>query len=156
MLQTLKTMKHLLLPVVLAFTALQACSQKLNADKVPASVKASFQKAHPGVQGAWEKEEGNYEVNFKEGGKEMSCVIDGAGSIMETETAISAQELPQPAKDYMQQHYKGAKIKEAAKIVKASGEITYEAEVNNNDVIFDASGKFLRVGEKEKEDDDKD
>lgn len=149
-------MKHLLLPVVLAFTALQACSQKLNADKVPATVKASFQKAHPGVQGAWEKEEGNYEVSFKEGGKGMSCVLDEAGSIMETETTISVSELPQHAKDYMQQHYKGSKIKEAAKIVKANGEITYEAEVKEKDVIFDSTGKFLRVDDKEKEDGDKD
>lgn len=149
-------MKHLLLPLVLAFTVLTACGQKLNADKVPAAIKASFQKTHPGIKGTWEKEEGNYEVSFKESGKEMSCVIDKAGSIMETEMAISVQELPQSAKDYMQQYYKSSKIKEAAKIVKANGEVTYEAEVNNKDIIFDNTGKFLRMDDKKKEDEDKD
>ncbi|MGB8194835.1 MAG: hypothetical protein WCF67_23070, partial [Chitinophagaceae bacterium] len=110
----------------------------------------------PRIKGTWEKEEGNYEVSFKESGKEMSCVIDGAGSIIETETTISVQELPQPAKDYIEQHYRNSKIKEAAKIVKANGETTYEAEINKKDVIFDSNGKFLRVDDKEKEDDDKD
>jgi hypothetical protein len=149
-------MKRLLLPVFFAFTVISACGQKLSADKVPAPVKTSFATAHPGIKGTWEKEEGNYEVSFKEGGKEMSCVINAAGNITETETSMSAQELPQPAKDYMQLHYKGVKIKEAARIVNANGEVTYEAEVNKKDVIFDSKGNFLRVDDKEKEDDDKD
>jgi len=36
------------------------------------------------------------------------------------------------------------KIKEAAKITDAKGVVTYEAEVTGKDLIFDASGKFLK------------
>ncbi len=36
-------------------------------------------------------------------------------------------------------------MKEAAVIVKANGEVNYEGEVNGKDVIFDSTGKFLKV-----------
>ena len=39
---------------------------------------------------------------------------------------------------------KGKNIKEGAKITKADGTVNYEAEVNGTDVIFDASGKFIK------------
>jgi hypothetical protein len=35
-------------------------------------------------------------------------------------------------------------VKEAAKITQADGAIMYEAEVNGKDLIFDASGKFVK------------
>ncbi|ANE53719.1 hypothetical protein SY85_24885 [Flavisolibacter tropicus] len=119
-------------------------AQHINADKVPATVKTSFSKAHPGVTAKWEKEAGNYEVSFKESGNDMSCVIDQQGSILETETDMAVSKLPATITNYIHQHYKGSKIKEAAKIVKANGEINYEAEVGGKDLLFDSSGKFLK------------
>ena len=37
-----------------------------------------------------------------------------------------------------------AKIKKAARILKADRQIEYEAEVQKMDVLFDSNGKFLR------------
>lgn len=144
-------MKRFLLPAILAFATLQAYSQKISADKVPAPVKSGFASKHPAMKGTWEKEKSNYEVNFKENGKDMSCLIDASGNITETETEIKAQELPQPARDYLQKNYKGVKIKEAAKIVMANGDVQYEAEMNKKDVLFDGKGNFLKVEEKDKD-----
>lgn len=149
-------MKSIIIPACLVFFTLQACSQELNADKVPSSVKTSFAKAHPNVKGKWEKEKENYEVTFKEKGKEMSCVINASGAITETETEISSKELPQPAKDYISKNYPGKKIKEAAKIVNANGTVEYEAEVADYDLIFDTKGAFVRADKKSEEDEDKD
>lgn len=119
-------------------------AQKLKESEVPSAVISAFQKKYPSTQAKWEKEKGNYEVNFKKEGKTMSAVIDKAGTILETETDIAVNELPQTAQSYLKTHYKNAKIKEAAKIVKASGEVNYEGEVNGRDVIFDTNGKFIK------------
>jgi hypothetical protein len=52
--------------------------------------------------------------------------------------------LPANVVAYVKAHYKGAAIKEGAKITKADGTINYEAEVNKMDVVFDANGKFIK------------
>lgn len=128
---------------VIGFTSLQA--QKNIADsKVPAAAKDAFMKAHPNVAGKWEKEEGAYEVTFKESGKDMSCVITSKGNILETETVMPVTELPAPVTAYIAQHYKGVKVKEAATIVKADGTTEYEAHIKGKDVMFDAAGKVIK------------
>ncbi|TMI85647.1 MAG: hypothetical protein E6H10_02735 [Bacteroidetes bacterium] len=138
-------MKELFFIVVAATIAvLPACGQKLKESQVPALAKTSFQKKYPGVKGSWDKEDDNYEVNFKQDGKAMSAVIDKNGTIVETETDIPVTDLPRAVRDYMKAHYAGVKVKEAAKIVKANGDVNYEAEVNHKDVIFDVNGKFIK------------
>lgn len=127
-------------------TVISVQAQKnLDAAKVPAAAKAAFAKAHPNVTGKWEKEEGEYEVTFKEAEKEMSCVIDKAGTIKETETEIAPGELPAPVTAYIKKHYNGTKLKEAARIVKADGTTVYEAEIKGKDVLFDAAGNLVKT-----------
>jgi len=124
--------------------ALSASGQKLKESQVPAEVKAAFQKQYPSATASWDKEDANYEANFKQSGKAMSALIDKNGTIVETETDIPVTDLPKAAQDYMKKNYPGTKIEEAAKIVKANGDINYEAEVHHKDVIFDANGKFIK------------
>lgn len=131
----------LLIPVLVGST--MAFSQKLSFTKVLLSVKESFQKAHPGAKASWELEESNYEANFKEKGKVMSCVFDKGGAILETESAIALNELPADAKTYVLQHRKGKKINEVAKIEKAGGETSYEVNVQGKDILFDTNGKRI-------------
>jgi hypothetical protein len=121
-----------------------ASAQKLDANKIPLATKQAFMQKYPGVDGKWEKEDGNYEVSFKKEGKPRSAVIDEKGAILETETDIEVSSLPAGIESYIKMHYKGAAIKEAAQIVKANGETIYEAEVNKIDLLFDANGKFIR------------
>ncbi len=130
--------------IVSGMIALSACGQRLKESQVPAATKTAFEKKYPGVKGSWDKEGANYEVNFKQNGKAMSAVIDNNGTIVETETDIPVNDLPVAIREYMQKNYAGIKISEAAKIVKATGEVNYEAEVNHKDVIFDAKGKFIK------------
>ena len=138
-------MKKLMMMTVLgASLAFVACGQKLDASKVPAVVKASFAKEYPGISPKWEKENGNYEVNFKKDGNTMSLLIQPNGSIVETEMDIKIGDLPATVLAYVKEHYPGKNIKEAAKITKADRSVNYEAEVNGKDVIFDANGKFIK------------
>lgn len=127
-----------------AAVSLTACAQKLDASKVPASVKESFIKQFPGAIAKWEKEGEKYEAEFKHQNHEMSAVFDANGTMEESEMEIKASELPAGVTTYIKEHYKGASIKEVAKITKANGEVNYEAEVHGKDLIFDATGKFLK------------
>ncbi len=138
-------MKKVLLASLIGISSvISATAQNIKEAEVPSVAKAAFQKQYANTPAKWEKENENYEVNFKKDGKTMSAVIDKLGTIIETETDIAVNELPQNVKTYLKSHYKDAKVKEAAKIVKANGEVNYEGEVNGKDVIFDNNGKFIK------------
>ncbi|MBD1392583.1 PepSY-like domain-containing protein [Mucilaginibacter glaciei] len=123
-------------------------AQKLTPAKVPAAVKSSFAKAYPNVKTVkWEKEKGDFEADFKQSGDEMSAVFMADGMQKESEMGIKASALPALVTAYVKQNYKGAAIKEAAKITRASGEINYEAEVKGKDLLFDSTGKFIKIAQ---------
>lgn len=144
-------MKKLLILTIamIALTYVQA-QKKMASVKVPAAAKAAFMKAYPNATGKWEKEDGNYEVTFQDGGKTMSCIISAAGDITETETEMTAAELPATVTTYIAQHYKGAKAKGAATIVKKDGTTLYEAVIKGKDVMFDSNGTIIQ-SKKEKD-----
>ncbi|MBS1757593.1 MAG: PepSY-like domain-containing protein [Bacteroidetes bacterium] len=136
-----KSMIAMTLAVAVAFGA---NAQKLDASKVPTTVKESFVKHYPGIKTKWEKEGDKYEAGFKKDGKTMSALFDVNGMMTESEVDIKVAELPTVVLHYVREHYKGKTIKEAAKITKADGTVNFEAEVNGKDVLFDEAGKFLK------------
>lgn len=121
-----------------------ACAQKIAAAQVPAVVKTSFSKDFPGITTKWEKEKANYEASFKQNGNMMSALYDASGNKIESEMDIKISILPAAITTYITQHYKGEKIKEAAIITKANGEVNYEAEVKGMDLLFTKEGKFIK------------
>ena len=138
-------MKKIMMMTVLAVSiTFSACAQKLKEADVPAAVKASFTKQYPGVTAKWEKEDGKYEANFKQGSNVMSAMFEPTGTFTESEMDIKVTDLPATVLAYVKEHYKGKTIKEGAKITKANGTVNYEAEVDGKDVIFDANGKFIK------------
>ena len=137
-------MKKIIVAIIFSFAGFAAWSQKIHASAVPTIVKHAFSNDHPGITPEWEKEDGNFEASFKKNGHDMSCVIDNSGTILETETDIPVSELPQEAVSYLKTHYKGHGVKEASKIVKKGGEVNYEAQVKDRDVMFDVNGKYLK------------
>ncbi len=134
----------MVLAVAFIAPALGASAQKLKEKQVPASVKNAFAKQYPGTGVQWEKEAGNYEAGFKRDGKHYSVLYKPDGSMKEIETEIAIKSLPVEIVSYIKEHFKGMRIKEAAKITKADGTVSYEAEVNGNDLLFSENGTFLR------------
>ncbi len=124
--------------------SLTAYTQKKDASKVPALVKESFTRQFPGAEPKWEKENGKYEANFKQGNNEMSALFEATGTMTESEMEIQVAELPETVKNYIKAHYKGANIKGAAKITVATGKIEYEAAIKGKDIIFDTLGNFIK------------
>lgn len=136
--------KSLMIISLAVSVALAVKAQKLSVANVPAKVKAAFAKQHPGIDAKWEKENTKYEAAYKEGGHAFSELFDADGTMTESEITIKTTELPAAVSNYVKAHYNGAKINEAAKITNANGTVTYEAQVNKIDLIFDAAGKFIK------------
>ncbi len=114
---------------------------------VPQKVKESFKNLYPKInEVSWSKEGKNeYEASFKNSGVNTSIVLDAKGTLQETETAITASQLPKGTEEYVAKNYKGYKITETAKIVDAKGIVTFETQISkdkkNKDLIFTNDGK---------------
>jgi hypothetical protein len=149
-------MKKTMFLLAFGFAAITANAQKMKEADVPPSIKAGFSKLYPAAKvDKWEKEKSNYEAEFHDGKTEMSVLLGPNGQLLETEKEINATQLPKAATDYVAKNLAGKKIKEAAQITDAKGIVTYEAEVDEADYIFDANGTFLKK-EVEAPDGDKD
>lgn len=117
-------------------------AQKLNVNKVPTTVKSAFSKNHSNVSKvSWSKEGANFEAEFTLNAKETSEVYTESGVFIESETEIKIAELP--AKVKMKLKYQ--KVTEAAKITKADGTVSYEAEVKGKDLLFDVNGNPVKL-----------
>lgn len=114
---------------------------------VPAVVTTALAKKYPGVaKVTWEKENGNYEANWGgRSGEDNSVQFTPSGEFIEIVKAIPVSQLPAPLIAYVKEHYKGTKITEAGRVTDAHGTITYEAEINRKDIIFDEKGTFLKT-----------
>jgi uncharacterized membrane protein YkoI len=127
-----------------------ASAQKLKETEVPKAVLTSFQTHFKGAKAdEWEKEKsGEYEAEFKMNKIEMSANFSTDGTLQETEQEIAPSALPKAITDYITKNYAGSKIQEAAKIIHASGKITYEAELKKDkqemELLFDETGHFIR------------
>src|SRR5437763_228040 len=130
---------------LIAYTTLTAQERTGHSVKVPAAVKTSFSNKYPEAKKVtWEKEKGNYEANWGgKSGEDHSVQFTPAGEMIEMVQAIPVSQLPPSVITYIKQHYKGAKITEAGKVTDSKGTITYEAEVNKKDIVFDEKGNFL-------------
>ncbi len=118
-------------------------SAKSNA---PHNVQMAFYKNFPGVHEVkWERENGNYEANFREGGQKTSATFDKTGKWLETERAIAITALPPGATSYIEKNFNGKIARKASVITTAGGDTNYEAHISGKDYIFDATGKFLRT-----------
>lgn len=140
-------MKTIIVLFAIAFCS-AVYAQEIKETEVPADIVRHVKEMYPSVKKIqWEKEGKNYEAEFKNAGTELSVLYSADGNLLEIETHISSADLPQAAKEYISKNYMRSNIKEAAKIVTASGLITYEAEVDNKDLIFDVMGNFIRIEE---------
>jgi hypothetical protein len=139
----MKRISKILSVVFAAGIFLASC--KNGASDVPANAKSNFEKEFLDVNAKWDKEDSNFEANFKQNQKTMSVIYDANGNRLETEQEINVAALPQIIKDYVSKNYKGENIKEAAIITKPNGEENYEAEVKGNDLLFTKDGQFIKA-----------
>ena len=137
-------MKKLLLLFVLAIVISNLQAQKCSAKDVPAPVMETFNKAYPNEKKChWGKDSIDYQVSFFTGKAPISVTYNAAGKRIITEMQMPVEDLPQSIIEYVQKNYQGEIFRDVAQITDAEGIITYEVEVKDMDLIFDAKGKFL-------------
>ena len=138
-------MKKLFLLLAIVTFVTQSHAQSLKEKEVPMAVKKAFMKDNPKIMDAkWSKDGKNFEAEFVINGVPTAETYYANGKLKEDETEMEVSALPQSIKDYVKANYKGAKIKEASKLL-SKGITTYEAEVNGKDLIFSANGKYLKT-----------
>ncbi len=100
------------------------------ANVVPASVKAAFLNKYPSITKiVWEKENGNYEANFKMHKKEYEATFDSTGKWIKTAMDFDNTQLPDAVLDAVKKEYPGAKIKEVAKGERFDKKPYYEVNI---------------------------
>lgn len=119
--------------------------EEVAAVAVPRAVTDALRAAHPGATDVeWELEDDGFEAEFSEGGSDISVVFASSGTVEQTETEIAVADLPSAVRQTLGREYAGRTVTEAARIVAASGAVTYEAELDGGtDVLFDASGRVV-------------
>jgi hypothetical protein len=137
--------------LVFSMTLFAQTKTKENKISVPSVVSSSFQKEFPNKKANWQIEDGDYEAAFKLNGGDASAVYDKSGHRKELEIGIKLSELPLTVLDYLKKNYPSDKITETAKITDDKNTLTYETEIRksgkNYDVLFDASGKFIKIAD---------
>lgn len=154
-------MKTTLIIMASVLTFSCANAQKMNEADVPANVKNGFAKKYPGAKvEKWEKEDADYEAEFDLNKVESSAVFDASGNFKEVEQEIKKSELPKAVTDYCTKNYAGYKLSEAAKITDSNGKVMYEAEMSKGkehfDAIFNDKGDFVKKGDSQTGEEEKD
>ena len=138
--------KYVIVLSLASFFAISSQAQKIKNSDVPAVVKTNLLKKYPTAKNVvWEKEKSNYEANWGgKSGENNSVQFTPSGEFIEYVKAIPVGQLPKRVSEYVKAHYKGAKITEAGKVTDATGKISYEAEVNRKDLVFNENGNFIK------------
>ncbi len=120
-------------------------SEENDNEEVPEVVETAFKSNFKDAENVkWGKEDENFEAEFEMNDIDMSANFDNKGILLETESTINAKELPAAINTYVKKNLSGATIKEAAKIIDSKGKVTFEAEIDGADYIFDAKGNFIK------------
>jgi hypothetical protein len=137
-------MKKMILMIAMISIGVYANAQMVLTANVPKATEEKFDALFPkATMVTWEKEGTNYEADFKLDGQSMSAVFTPDGGYVQKEMKIDETALPTEAKEYIGKTYPGKKIVECVKIIKANEAVFYEAEVEKNEMTFDANGKYL-------------
>lgn len=83
------------------------------------------------------KDDGEFEVEFKESGKNMSCSYDKGGMLLETETEITIQELPAHIKEAVNKAYPNYNIEDIEEVSIPNAGIQYEMELELGKIEFE-------------------
>jgi len=150
-------MKTTIATIALCFGLSYANAQQLKEADVPTPVKDALKKQYPTAKvEKWEKEGSNFEAEFHVNKIETCAVYDSNGKFIESEIEIKESELPKGVADYISKNLSGKKVKESAKITDSAGKVSFEAEIDNIDYIFDSNGSLIKKEEEKEKDGDKD
>jgi hypothetical protein len=149
-----RKMKKLYLVFILSLFGFIACNQA-NKD-VPQNVFSAFSQKFPGATKIkWDQEnEKEWEAEFKMDGKDYSANFDHSGAWLETEYAISDEEIPAAVKTTLEKEF-GAYNREESEISETKDGIMLEFGLKKDgefiEVSIDMNGKTVKKEEVKEE-----
>lgn len=126
---------NLLLATITALS-LTGCSllnggDELPVKEVPSVVQNSFSQAFPDATNIeWEKSKKNFEVEFDKGTTELTALFDASGSLLMEKQQLTADALPEPVSQNLQEQYATYQIEDVEE-VKSAGETFYQLELES-------------------------
>jgi hypothetical protein len=96
----------------------------------------------------WGKEGTNYEADFKLDETSMSAEFTPEGVYVCKKMKMEVPALPQVTMDYLIRNYSGRPASNAVMITQADGKINYEVKVEENELTFDETGKYISMKRK--------
>jgi hypothetical protein len=113
---------------------------------VPTAVNNAFAKLFAkGTDVEWSLEKADvYEAEFTLDKTDMSALFDAKGTLLETETPVTENDLPKTVKDSLAKGFAGYTLSEIEK-TDAKGVASYEMEVKKTSTLsFDTKGKLIK------------
>lgn len=130
----------------------------------PKTVLESFNKTFATAEDvAWEKEDNEWEAEFKLNGMEMSVSFDNSGNWLETETEVEMKDVPADILKSVNLKFNGWEIEEIERIEKPDFkgyEMELENEETESEILVSDAGvitiKEVNVNDEEDEQKDDD
>ena len=145
-------MRAILLLLIL-IAVLSSCNNSETANKtemVPQErTEKSFEISNPNAKDvSWEKDGEFVEVEFTENGIEKSILYNSEGNVVESETEIDVDQLPEAILLFIADNYPEAEIEEAETLENTEGSF-FEVEIENQnegetELLFSADGVFVK------------
>lgn len=120
---------------------------------IPAEVLNVFKTKYPRVvEPEWQVlDNQHYQVDFNGTKGKTMCLFDAAGQILETHNALNVANVTQNISDYVKKEYKGGKIMEYYRVVKADKKTYFKVVVQEKktkelvSLLFTNAGKFIEI-----------
>lgn len=139
-------MKKITLIGLLLFMACNLQAQRLEIREVPEAVMIAFRKANPGVGNPqWRKDKDCYQAKCMVNKTPKTFTYTKSGTPVVKDAKAAMEALPSPITDYLDKNYRGGVVDKVIRIINPNGSIHYDVEVNGNDLIFDATGKYVKT-----------
>ena len=139
-------MKKLILLMLPVIFTMQAKAQKCKTKDVPVAVMDAFKNAYPdSKKTCWGKDSSNFQVAFHNGKAPVSVTYNATGKRIITEMQMPVEDMPQSIAEHIKKNYPGEIIIEAAQITDAEEIVTYEVQVKDLALVFDAKGNYLQT-----------
>ncbi|MEZ4927457.1 MAG: hypothetical protein R3A50_14355 [Saprospiraceae bacterium] len=104
----------------------------------PKAVMYSFEQHYPTVKEfSWKLEKDKYAASFRLNDRNMSCLFDSSGLVLETETEISFNELPDAYKSGLDK----ARVLKVERSETVQGTIYYEVETIDGAIHYEVKEK---------------
>lgn len=119
--------------------------------EIPESVLTTFKSKYPRVvDSSWEiDDEDNYQVSFNGTRGKMICVYNREGTLLDTYTALSPNNVSPPIADYIKKNARGSKVMEYYSVRKSDRKTYYYVVIQKKktkeleSLWFTNTGKFV-------------